>query len=261
MNKAAIASLGDDLYAALRERRTISPPRFTFPAMTTSDAYKVSRHFLSRRIGDGEALVGHKIGLTSAAVQEQLGVKEPDFGNLTDAMMLPNRSEVPVSTHLIAPKIEGEIAFVLNKKLAGPNVTPKQVLDATDFICPCFEIVDSRIRDWDIQIGDTICDNASSGLFVLGDDKADPRKLELESLTMKVSSATEILATGRGSAALGSPLNCVAWLANSLAAQGVELLAGEVILSGSLVPFISAHPLQEIFVVVPGVGEASVHLI
>jgi len=261
MNPADIKTLGDQLYDALRQRRPIPPPRQSFPAMTTKDAYTVSMHFLERRKADGEVLVGHKIGLTSRAVQEQLGVREPDFGNLTDAMRYPNRSEVPVSSTLISPKIEGEIAFVLAKPLSGPGVTPEQVLDATDYICPCFEIVDSRVRDWDIRIADTVCDNASSGLFVLGDGRADPRTLDLESVTLEVRSGSELLAEGVGAAALGSPLNAVAWLANALATQGIELGVGEIVLSGSLVPFLPAEPGRELSVVMPDIGEASIHLV
>jgi len=258
VKEKAIIELGDELYAALLNRTVVEPPTSRFADITVNDAYRVSERMLARRIAAGEMLVGRKIGLTSSAVQKYFGVDEPDVGNLTDAMQFPNGAEVPISKRLIQPKAEGEIAFVLKSNLRGPGVTAADVLEATDYVAPCFEIVDSRVRDWKIRIEDTVADNASCGLFVIGDDHADPRELDLSACEMEVMTDGEIVARGTGAAALGSPLICVAWLANALGANGMELRSGDVILSGSLTPVVPATPGTHMVVSIAGIGNASI---
>jgi 2-oxopent-4-enoate/cis-2-oxohex-4-enoate hydratase len=199
--------------------------------------------------------VGKKIGVTSPAVQDMLGVHQPDFGYLTDAMQCVGT--MAISQRCIQPRAEGEIAFILAKDLVGPGVTAEAALDAIGTAHVCFEIVDSRIRDWKIAIGDTIADNASSGLFVMGDGVA-ARGRDFAALRMRVTKNGRPLSEGLGSAALGSPLNCVAWLANTLGAYGVPLEAGEIVLSGSLVPLEPVVPGDRMHVVVDGLGETSV---
>ena len=139
------------------------------PSIRIEDAYAISQHLLERRVQDGEVVVGKKIGVTSKAVQSMLNVHRPDFGFLTDAMVFNSGEELPISELLIQPRAEGEIAFILDKELRGPGVTNADVAAATAGVIPCYEIVDSRIRDWQIKIQDTVADNASCGLFVLGD--------------------------------------------------------------------------------------------
>ena len=258
MKEGAVIELGDELYAALLNRTVVEPPTSRYGDITVDDAYRVSEHILARRIAAGATLVGRKIGLTNKAVQKFFGVDEPDIGNLTDDMQFPNGAEVPISERLIQPKAEGEIAFVLKQSLRGPGLTVADVLDATDYVAPCFEIVDSRVRDWKIRIEDTVADNASCGLFVIGDDHADPRELDLSACEMTVMTDGEVVAEGVGAAALGSPLNCVAWLANALSASGDELCPGDVILSGTLVSVVPATPGTEMIVSVTGIGDASV---
>ena len=255
--KHSIDSIAGQLYAALRDRRPIPPVRHTGLSLTIDDAYRVSEALLERRLQDGERLLGRKIGLTSRAVQAQLGVDEPDFGSLTSAMRYPNGSDVPISERLIQPKAEGEIAFVLGADLAGPGVSDSDVIAATEYVTPCFEIVDSRIRDWDIQLVDTVADNASCGLFVLGEDRAPPNAVDFRNCEMIVRCDGEPAATGRGSAAMGSPATCIAWLANAMARYGVSLRAGDILLSGSLVPFLPAKPGMALQVEIGGIGEAS----
>ena len=171
-----ITELGDDLFALLRSRRTRAPLTTTHAAIDIDDAYKISLRFLERRRAEGEKLIGKKIGVTSKPVQDMLGVHQPDFGFLLDKMHIADGSTVSLSkAKLIQPRAEGEIAFVLAKDLKGPGVTEQQVLDATDYVSPCFEIVDSRIENWKIKIQDTIADNASCGVFVLGSAKVKPR--------------------------------------------------------------------------------------
>ena len=248
---------GDELYAALRERRTVPPLTAREPGITIEDAYHVSRRLLDRRLADGERLIGKKIGVTSKPVQRVLDVHQPDFGYLTDRMRYPDGAEMPIGRELIQPRAEGEIAFRLARDLTGPGITPADVLAATACVMPCFEIVDSRIHDWKIRIQDTVADNASSGLFVLGRE-ASAVGFDLFSCGMVVEKNGEILSTGAGAAALGSPLGCVAWLANTLGGFGIPLQAGEVILSGSLVPLEPVKPGDRMSLKIGGIGAASV---
>lgn len=236
MNETTIKRLGDRLYDALRAQKSIPPLSDEFSELTINDAYYISLQMLRRREADGEKVVGKKIGVTSAPVQEMLGVFQPDFGFLTDVMEVANGGEIPIAGHLIQPRAEAEIAFKLKTDLKGPGVTEQDVLDATDLIFPCFEIVDSRIDNWKITITDTVADNASCGVFVLGDKGVDPRDFDLPNLTAVVKKNGEFLSEGKGSAVQGNPLTAVAWLANTLGEFGIPFNAGEVILSGSLVP-------------------------
>lgn len=226
---------GAELYACLRERRTVAPLIARDPALTIDDAYAISLNFLARRLADGERVVGKKIGVTSKAVQDMLGVHQPDFGFLTNWMQVGETIDVDTKA-LIAPRAEAEIAFILKDSLNGPGVTAQDVIAATAAIAPCFEIVDSRIQDWKIGIVDTVADNASCGVFVLGEARADPRGLDLPALHVTVNKNGAPLSEGYGSAVQGDPAQAVAWLANTLGAHGVTLDAGDIILSGSLVP-------------------------
>ena len=236
MSRDALAALhGEQLYRALRERRTLGPLIERDPALTIDDAYAISLDFLARRLADGERVVGKKIGVTSKAVQDMLGVHQPDFGFLTDWMHVDDDIDID-GKRLIAPRAEAEIAFILRESLAGPGVTAEQVIAATEAIVPCFEVVDSRITDWKIGIVDTVADNASCGVFVLGEARADPRAHDLPGLRVTVTKNGQPLSEGLGSAVQGDPAQAVAWLANTLGQYGVTLDAGDVILSGSLVP-------------------------
>ena len=226
---------GQELFAALRQRRTLPPLIERDPTLTIDDAYAISLDFLRRRCAEGERVVGKKIGVTSKAVQDMLGVHQPDFGFLTDWMHVEGDIDVE-ARKLIQPRAEAEIAFILKDSLNGPGVTAQQVLAATEAIVPCFEIVDSRIDDWKIGIVDTVADNASCGVFVLGEARANPRDHDLPGLRVTVTKNGEPLSEGLGSAVQGDPAQAVAWLANTLGEYGVTLDAGDIILSGSLVP-------------------------
>ncbi|PWV59855.1 2-oxopent-4-enoate hydratase [Plasticicumulans acidivorans] len=258
MKQALLKSLGDELYQALRARECVEPLTARHADLSIDDAYHISLHMLQRRLGDGEQIIGKKIGVTSKAVMRMLDVHQPDFGYLTDRMVYSEGEEMPVSSQLIQPRAEGELAFILKHDLEGPGVTLTDVLRATECVMPCFEVVDSRIRDWKIRIQDTIADNASCGLFVLGDAAVDPRRVDLALAGMVVEKNGEIIATGAGAAALGSPLNAVAWLANTLGGFGIALKAGEVILSGSLVPLEPVQAGDFMRLSVGGVGGCSV---
>lgn len=259
LSQDRIHALGDELFAALRARAVIEPLTNREADITIEDAYNISLRFLERRKAGGERIVGKKIGVTSKPVQDMLGVHQPDFGFLTDRMEVADGSSVSlVKAGLIQPRAEGEIAFVLKKDLRGPGVTEEQVLDATDFVVPCFEIVDSRIKDWKIKIQDTVADNASCGVYVLGKDRIKPRDLDLAAVKMDIRKNGEHVASGTGAAVQGHPATAVAWLANTLGKFGIPFLAGEVILSGSLAPLLPAVPGDRFEMTLHGIGNASI---
>lgn len=259
MKQEQIDQYSRALFNALRSRSAIEPLTQSEPDMTIEDAYEISLGLMNLRIAKGEKVIGKKIGVTSKAVQNMLNVHQPDFGYLTDQMVYANGETLPVSTQMIAPRAEGEIAFVLKRDLAGPGITNAAVIAATECVMPCFEIVDSRIRDWKIAIQDTVADNASCGFFVLGDRAVSPRQVDLSTCGMVVEKNGQIISTGAGAAALGSPLNCVTWLANTLGRFGMTLKAGEVILSGSLVPLEPVVAGDYVRVDIGGIGSASVN--
>lgn len=259
MKQEQIDQYSRALFNALRSRSAIDPLTQSEPDMTIEDAYEISLGLMNLRIAEGEKVIGKKIGVTSKAVQNMLNVHQPDFGYLTDQMVYANGETLPVSTQMIAPRAEGEIAFVLKRDLAGPGITNAAVIAATECVMPCFEIVDSRIRDWKIAIQDTVADNASCGFFVLGDRAVSPRLVDLSTCGMVVEKNGQIISTGAGAAALGSPLNCVTWLANTLGRYGMTLKAGEVILSGSLVPLEPVVAGDHMRVDIGGIGSASVN--
>jgi 2-oxopent-4-enoate/cis-2-oxohex-4-enoate hydratase len=233
LDKKTIQSLGDELYDAWQNARQITPLTERHTDMTIENAYGIQLQTINRRISDGERVVGKKIGITAKAVMQMLKVDQPDFGHLLSGMT-HGESETLDSTRFCQPRGEGEIAFILNKDLAGPGITGPEVLAATECVMPAFEIVDSRVTDWKIRIQDTVADNASAAAFVLGDNAVSPRKLDLATCGMVLEKNGEIIGTGAGAATLGNPVNAVVWLANKLGELGIVLKAGEVILSGSL---------------------------
>ena len=258
MNQNDIQRYGKMLYDAMVNRQTIRPLTEQAADISIEDAYHISLAFLQHRLDAGEKVIGKKIGLTSHAVQSMLKVNQPDFGFLTDKMVFSQGQEMPISQTLIQPRAEGEVAFVLKKDLTGPGVTAADVVAATECVLPCFEVVDSRIENWQIKIQDTIADNASCGLLILGDTAVSPRQVDLRTCGMVVEKNGKIISTGAGAAALGSPVNCVAWLANTLGYFGIPLKAGEVILSGALVPLENVQAGDFMSVSIGGIGNASV---
>ena len=227
-------AVGVELWMAKECSEPIEPLVQTYPKITIDDAYKISKYFLYCRELHRQKIIGKKIGVTSKVVQDMLGVHQPDFGFLTDAMQVHTKN-VKISD-LIAPRAEAEIAFKLKSDLNGSDVSGKDVIEATESVMACFEIVDSRIKDWNIAIQDTIADNASCGVFVLSETEVDPSNLDLAKIKVVVTKNGEYLSEGLGSAVMGSPENAVAWLANTLGAYDDSLKKGDIILSGSLVP-------------------------
>ena len=239
MDDRLIAQLGDELFAALRERRALEPLSSRHPAITVDDAYRISLHLLKSREAAGERVIGKKIGVTSKPVQDMLDVRQPDFGFLTDAMQVADGAQVSLAgVGLIQPRAEGEIAFMLKADLQGPGVTREQVLDATAWVAPCFEIVDSR--------------------FVIGAQRTDPRALDLAAAAMQMHKNGQPCGSGTGAAVQGHPAEAVAWLANTLGAQGIPFLAGEVILSGSLAALVPATAGDRFTMQIEGLGGCSI---
>lgn len=254
--------LGNELYDALTGQQCVRPLTEREPGISIDDAYYISLQMLERRIkDDGETVIGKKIGVTSKVVQDMLGVPQPDFGFLTSKMLYQDGAEITIAGNLIQPRAEGEIAFKLKKDLVGPGVTEEDVLSATEYVTPCFEIVDSRIEDWKIKIEDTVADNASCGVFVLGSDKIDPKDIDLCAVEMTVYKNDKYLSEGLGSAVLGNPLTAVAWLANTLSSYDIPLRSGEIILSGSLVPLESVRAGDKMSLTLSGIGTATCHFV
>lgn len=253
--------LAKTLFTSLREQQVIAPITTKHKDFSIVDAYQVSQQLLEYRLAEGEKVVGKKIGLTSKVVQDMLGVHQPDFGFLTDTMMYSSGADISLQKTLIQPKAEGEIAFILKHDLVGPKVTPEDVLAATDKVYACFEIVDSRIENWKIKIEDTVADNASCGIFVMAEEGVSPENVDFEQCKMVIKNKGETVAVGQGSAALGSPLNCVAWLANTLGEFGITLNAGDIILSGSLAAMISCQVGDNMSMEIEGIGCASYRMV
>lgn len=257
MEEKFIKHYGQELYDAWRERRTVEPLLKREPDITLDDAYKIQQHYINSRLSAGETIVGKKIGVTSKPLQEFLGVYQPDFGQLTSGMVYREGENIDLSK-LIQPKAEAELAFVLKHDLIGPGITAMDVIRATDYVSPCFEVVDSRITDWQIKIQDTVADNASCGVFVLGDVKADPRDFDMTLAGMVVEMNGEFHSSSTGAAVQGAPANSVAWLANTLGALGIPFRAGEVILSGSQSQLIPVVDGDELVCTIGGLGACSV---
>ena len=259
MDAVNIEALGDELFDALRERHTLAPLTSRHADITVDDAYRISLRFLARREAAGERVIGKKIGVTSKPVQDMLGVFQPDFGFLTDAMQFADGATVSLkASGLMQPRAEGEIAFMLKSDLQGPGVTREDVLAATEWVAPCFEIVDSRIDNWNIKIQDTVADNASCGVFVVGTQHTDPRALDLAAASMQMWKNDTAAGNGLGSAVQGHPAEAVAWLANTLGAFGIPFKAGELILSGSLAPLVPAVAGDRFTMHIEGLGGCSI---
>lgn len=221
-------------------------------------AYQVQELGIAQRVLDGATRVGRKVGLTSTAVQEQLGVDEPDFGVLLDKMRVGSDGQIPYGT-LIAPRIEAEIAFIMGSDVTDP--TPERVRAAIGYASPSLEIVDSRIRDWDITIVDTVADNASNGLFILGEERVSLDEFEPREATMKLTANGELVSNGNGAACLGDPLNAVVWVAQTAARLGRPLRAGEIVLSGALGPMVPLRPGVSIEAEISGLGTVQAQLL
>ena len=230
---ALIEQLAVELLEAERKRIPVAPITKRFDTLTVVDSYHIQLEMVKRRLQEGQTIIGKKVGLTSKAMQNMLGVNEPDYGHLFDDMKVENGATVNIDT-MISPKIEAEIGFILKEDLSGPNLTFFDVLMATKFVVPTIEIIDSRIEDWKIKLVDTVADNGSSSKVVVGDTYASLDQIDLRTNAMLLYKNQELIATGAGAAALGHPANAVAWLGNKLSEFDISLKSGELILPGAL---------------------------
>lgn len=225
-----IAAYGHTPIAPVREKLNGIP-----------EAYAVQQETVRDWLVKGRRIAGRKIGLTAKAVQQQLGVDEPDYGVIFSDMVVRHGSEVAKDT-VLQPRIEAEVAFVLKRDLSGSAVTPEDVIAATDYVCPALEICGSRIADWNIKIEDTVADNASAGLIVLGEKRSAADLAQLPQIAMQLSHNGTVAVEGRGEACLGNPAIAVAWLAQALARYGEGLKAGDIVMSGALARMLPASP-------------------
>jgi 2-keto-4-pentenoate hydratase len=258
-------SIDDDLIvrvaARLREAQAtgtpIAPLRDDLAAGGVEAAYAVQEANTMHALAGGRRLVGRKIGLTSKAVQAQLGVDSPDFGMLFEDMRLRDGEAVPRGK-VLQPKAEAEVAFVLGRDLDDPDLTLFDVASAIEYALPAIEIVGSRIRDWNIGLLDTIADNASSGMFVLGDTRRTLDGLDLPACAMAMERRGERVSAGSGAACLGNPLNAALWLAHRMVQVGRPLRAGDIVMSGALGPMVSVAPGDAIEARIQGLGSVQV---
>lgn len=252
----AVLQAAERLDQARARGKPCAPIRALLGDKDISAAYQVQSELIARRAAEGHARVGRKIGLTSEAVQRQLGVDQPDFGVLLDRMRIPDGGLVPAGL-LLQPRIEAEIAFRLATDLDG-DVTPERIRGAVAASYAALEIVDSRIAGWDITIVDTVADNASSGLFVISDHGVPLDGLDLASAGMQMLRNDAVVCTGAGRACLGHPLNALAWLASTAAAYGDPLRAGDIVLSGALGPMMPVRPGDRFTAEIDGLGDIAV---
>jgi 2-keto-4-pentenoate hydratase len=221
------------LYKAARTRTPIPPLTETHPDMTVADAYAIQSALCERLLADGDRVVGYKLGLTSAPMQQMFGVDEPDFAPVLASGVVDDGAAVDCG-RFIQPKAEAEIALVLDRPLTGPGVTTLEAARAIAGAVAAIEIVDSRIEDWKIKLPDTIADMASSGAVVLSPRMVPLDEVDVRLVGMAVTRNGQLAGTGAGAAALGNPVQAVAWLANTLAPYGVTLEAGRFVMTGAL---------------------------
>ncbi len=240
LSKEQVAQISAELIAAEKTCVPIQALTDRFSDVSYEDAYAIQLKTFDSYVKDGAVIVGKKIGLTSKAMQDQMNIREPDYGMITHRMVA--REGAPISMKsLILPKIEPEIAFLLKKDLVGPSVNVAEVIEATEGVMPAFEIIDSRYRDWKITVKDSISDNASAGIMILGGKLTSLKDLDLRYIGMVLEKNGYLVSTGAGAAVLGNPAQSVAWLANKLTEYGISLKKGEFVMSGSLVQAVPAE--------------------
>lgn len=241
LKPADVTTLADALWHADRTRVPIPALTTEHPDLDINDAYVIQSHNIARRVDAGAVVCGRKVGLTAAPMQQLLGVSEPDYGVVLDDMFVEDGDLIDLG-RLVQPRVEAEMAFVMDRDLAGPGVTVATALAAVAGVLPAIEIVDSRVADWKIQLVDTVADNASSGLLVIGGRIHKVNEIDLRLVGMELTRNGALVATGAGAAALGNPARCVAWLANKLAAFGASLRAGDVVLPGAVHRMVDVAP-------------------
>jgi 2-keto-4-pentenoate hydratase len=258
MDADSVEKAAGTLLDAYGSRTPVPPLTATYTDISVDDAYAIQLAQVTAWTAAGAVVKGHKVGLTSAAMQKQMGVSQPDFGVLLDSMFLPE-GIIADMTRFLQPRAEPEIGFVLGRPLKGPGVNVAEAVAAIDFVLPALEIIDSRIADWKITLPDTIADNASSGGLVLGSHPVKPADVDLSLTGCLLHRNGRLIDTGAGGAVLGgSPVNALVWLANVLGARDVGLEAGHVILPGSVTAAIPINPGDTISATFDRIGTVSI---
>jgi len=251
------AAAAHQLWSAERGRAPIDALTSHYPDIDVEDAYEIQLLNIRRRLAAGATVYGHKVGLSSAAMQAMMGIDEPDYGHLLSDMVLAEGKPIDTARYC-SPRIEVEIGYVLGAPLPGADCTEADVLAATEYLVPSIELIDSRITDWDISLADTIADNASSAAVILGAGRIAPSEVDIGAIAAVLYRGEEEIARGQASAVLGDPTRAVAWLARKVASFGVRLEAGHVILPGSCTRAIDARPGDSFRADFSAIGSVSV---
>ncbi|OBG39219.1 2-keto-4-pentenoate hydratase [Mycobacterium alsense] len=245
--------LAADLAQAERSREPIAPLTAAYPDIDVVDAYEIQLINIRQRVAEGARVLGHKVGLSSLAMQQMMGVDEPDYGHLLDEMQVFEDKPVTAANYLY-PRVEVEVAFILSADLPGAGCTEDDVLAATAALAPAIELIDTRITDWKIALCDTIADNASSAGFVLGAARVSPADIDVKAIDAVLTRNGEVIAEGRSDAVLGNPVTAVAWLARKVESFGVRLRKGDIVLPGSCTRAIDARAGDEFVADFTGLG-------
>ena len=253
LSSAIRAELAAELAEAERSRVPMSPLTAAHPGIDVVDAYEIQVINIRQRVAEGAVVIGHKVGLSSEAMQKMMDVDEPDYGHLLADMKV--FEDVPVNTaRYLFPRVEVEVGFILAEDLPGAGCTEDDVLAATAAYAPSIELIDTRIRDWKIALCDTIADNASSAGYVLGRERVSPKDIDITGIDAVLTRNGEVVAEGRSDAVLGNPVTAVAWLARKVDSFGVRLRAGDIVLPGSCTRAIDARPGDEFVADFAGLG-------
>jgi 2-keto-4-pentenoate hydratase len=237
---ATCDELAADLAQAERSREPIAPLTAAYPDIDVVDAYEIQLINIRQRVAEGARVVGHKVGLSSKAMQQMMGVDEPDYGHLLDEMQVFEHTPVKAARYLY-PRVEVEVGFILSEDLPGAGCTEDDVLAGTEALVPAIELIDTRIKDWKIALCDTIADNASSAGFVLGQARVSPTDVDVEAIDAVLTRNGDLVAEGRSDAVLGNPVTAVAWLSRKVESFGVRLRKGDIVLPGSCTRAIDVH--------------------
>ncbi len=246
-------ALAADLAQAERSRKPIAPLTAVYPDIDVVDAYEIQLINIRQRVAEGARVVGHKVGLSSLAMQQMMGIHEPDYGHLLDEMQVFEDTPVKAANYLY-PRVEVEVGFILAADLPGAGCTEDDVLAATEALVPSIELIDTRITDWKIAACDTIADNGSSASFVLGKARVSPADVDITGIDVVLARNDEMVAKGRSDAVLGNPVRAVAWLAGMVESFGVRLGAGDIVLPGSCARAIDARPGDKFVAEFGGLG-------
>ena len=247
------AQLAADLAHAERSREPIAPLTDGNPDIDVVDAYQIQLINIRRRVADGAKVIGHKVGLSSTAMQDMMGVDEPDYGHLLDEMQVIEAVPVKSSNYLY-PRVEVEVGFILSDDLPGAGCTEEDVLAATAAFAPAIELIDTRITNWQIKLCDTVADNASSAGWVLGEARVSPKDVDIRAIGAVLTNHGAVVAEGCSDAVLGNPVTAVAWLAHKVDGFGVRLKAGDIVLPGSCTRAIDAPPGSDFVADFAGLG-------